>query len=107
MPTLHGAARQNALQVADRWHLIHNHAEALKRFSVRALAMLRAEWKAEELPPTISPFISPPPAPSRTAARTERRHAEIHALLAQGLNLSSIAHRLGFQRRTVLKFCRC
>jgi transposase len=97
-----GAPR--ALQVADRWHLTHNLAEALERFSARALATLRAKLKAEEVPPTTSPFIPPPPARRRPAARTEERHAEVHALLAQGLSLSAIARRLKLDRRTVRKF---
>jgi transposase len=94
----------NAIQVADRWHLTHNLAEALERFAVRTLAMLRTEWRAAELPSTTSPITPPSPAPNRTAARTERRHAEIHALLAQGLSSSIIARQLGLDRRTVRKF---
>jgi transposase len=97
-----GAPR--ALQVADRWHLAHNLAEALERFSARTLAMLRTKLKAEEGPPTTSPFTPPPPARRRQAARTEQRHAEVHALLAQGLSLSAIARRLNLDRRTVRKF---
>jgi len=97
-----GAPR--ALQVADRWHLAHNLAEALERFSARTLGMLRTKLKAEEVPPTTSPFTPPPPARLRQLARTEQRHAEVHALLAQGLSLSAIARRLKLDRRTVRKF---
>src|SRR5947208_15352656 len=66
--------------------------------------MLRAKLKAEEVPPTTSPFTPPPPARRRQLARTEQRHAEVHALLAQGLSLSAIARRLKLDRRTVRKF---
>src|SRR5437879_10174039 len=38
----------DALQVADRWHLVHNLADALERFAVRVLAVVRRELKAEE-----------------------------------------------------------
>jgi transposase len=38
----------DALQVADRWHLVHNLADALERFAVRVLAGVRKDLKTEE-----------------------------------------------------------
>jgi len=107
------AARRGApgaLQVADRWHLTHNLADALERFAVRALASLRKELKAEESADTAPPLELPPPAtttslsPRRLPARNEQRHSEIHELLAQGLTLSAIARRVRLDRKTVRRF---
>jgi hypothetical protein len=43
----------DALQVADRLHLVHNLADALERFAVRVLAAVRKELKV------ITPFPLP------------------------------------------------
>ncbi len=101
------AARRGApgaLQVADRWHLTHNLAEALERFSARVSAMVRQEWTADEESSPSSPFSPPPPPPGRLAARAEQRHAEVHELRKQGLNFCAIARRLHLSRTTVKKF---
>ena len=102
-----------ALQVADRFHLVHNLADALERFAVRVLASLRKELKLEEsLVGALPPPEVPPPSttaslsPRRMPARNERRYAEIHELLAQGLNLSAIARRVRLDRKTVRRFAR-
>jgi transposase len=95
----------NALQVADRWHLTHNLADALERFAVRVLAALRKELKAEE--PSPSPLtLTPPNATTvgRVAVRTEQRHAEIHALLVKGMTVSLIGRQLRLDRKTVRRF---
>jgi transposase len=106
------AARRGApgaLQVADRWHLVHNLADALERFAVRALASLRKQLIAEE------PAHTSPPAemllaktdsvsPGRLRARNEQRHAEIHELMAQGLTITAISRRLRLERKTVRRF---
>ncbi len=92
----------DALQVADRWHLVHNLADALERFAVRVLAALRKELKAEEFtdgaPPP--PELPPPVAPGRLIARNAQRHAEIHELMAQGLTVSAIARGVRLDRNT-------
>jgi transposase len=93
----------DALQVADRWHLTHNLADALERFAVRVLAGLRKELKAEE-PVPIPRLLAPPGSPGRVAVRTEHRHAEIHGLLAKGMTVSVIARQLRLDRKTVRRF---
>jgi transposase len=105
------AARRGApaaLQVADRWHLVHNLADALERFAVRVLAAVRKEIKVEEAadatPEILPPVQATAVLPGRLKERTERRYAEIHELLAQGLTISAISRRLRLHRRTVYRF---
>jgi transposase len=102
-----GAASRGApgaRQIADRWHLAHNLAEAMERFAGRALTALRAtEEEATGAPQPTAPF-TPPPALGRLAARTEQRHAAVQALLAEGLTVAAVARRLGLDWRTARKF---
>ncbi len=99
----------DALQVADRWHLVHNLADALERFAVRVLALVRKELKTQEAT-SIAPQDMPPLlkavllSPCRLKERTEQRHAEIHDLLAQGLTITAVARRLRLHRKTVYRF---
>jgi transposase len=107
------AARRGApgaVQVADRWHLTHNLADALERFAVRVLATVRRNLQARE-PPACASVPVPLPSPQATfastgrlAIRTKQRHAEIHELRAQGLTVSAIARRLRLDRKTVRRF---
>jgi transposase len=95
-----------AMQVADRWHIVHNPADALERMAVRVLAHLHKQRAAEDQ----SDSKPPPPAvtveQSRIQSRNERRHAEIHALRSKGMNISTIAEELRLNRTTVRKFVR-
>jgi transposase len=94
----------DALQVADRWHLVHNLADALERFAVRVLATVRKEVKAESLG-NAAPSLAPPTAPpGRLMIRNAQRHAEIHELMAQGLTVSAIVRRVRLDRKTVRRF---
>lgn len=97
----------DAVQVADRWHLLANLGEALER----AVMAQRAS-----LPPV--PVAAPPPPESALAppvsaheqerqarhARREERYREVQRLHAQGLGYRQIAHRLGLHRATVRKY---
>ncbi len=92
----------DAVQVADRWHLLANLGEALER----AVAAQRAPLPA-------MPALAPPPDTVPTPAsaherdhqarceRREQRYAAIQGLHAQGLGYRQIAHRLGLHRATV------
>jgi len=98
----------NALQVADRWHLVHNLADALERFAVRVLASLRKDLKAEATVDATPQSELQPPAtfPGRLKTRTEQRHAEIQELRRQGLTIAAISRRLRLTRKTVYRFVR-
>jgi transposase len=105
------AARRGApgaVQVADRWHLTHNLADALERYAVRSLASLRKDLTLLERRRSAATLRVPLPPPgsssARLAVRTHRRHAEIHHLLEQGLTMSAIARQLKLDRKTVRRF---
>jgi transposase len=88
-----------ATQVADRWHLWHNLAEAVERAVVRHRSCLR------EPPPEPEPAPAAEQAPETgLAARTRARHAEVHAALARGLTITEISRTLGLERRTVRRY---
>jgi transposase len=95
-----------ARQVADRWHLLHNLSGAVEKVASRHRRCLR---QPTEPPPSVepSPPVEPPPRPDgRRPTNTRRRHAEVHALLAQGMAIKAIARRLGLDRKTVRKYAR-
>jgi transposase len=101
-----------AVQVADRWHLWHNlaqHAEKTVASHRRCLA------PPPPPPGPASPDLRQAAALALAAARVERsalaqrtrqRHEAVHALLAQGRGLRSIAHELGLSAATVSRFAR-
>ena len=116
-----------AIQVADRFHLLQNleevlekvfkgHDPALKRVE---RAQLQAEGRA--VPPpldpqcdpqsqtiTISPPLDPPSAPqsqkAQHRARRLEKYEQTHALRQQGYLIKAIAHHLGIGERTVYTY---
>lgn len=113
-------ARQGApqaLQVADRWHLLHSLWEAVERFlrhQHRALreATLRVQQQGALDPvarvASVVPVLTVPPPLTRTAAeqaatrdRRQARNREIRTLFAQGMPIAAIARHLGLTRPTV------
>jgi transposase len=100
-----GAARGAplAVQVADRWHLLHNLADAVDRTVARHRPCLR-EQPAQPENAAAGPAV--PAREGKLGPRTRARHAEVHAALARGMSLSQISRELGLDRRTVRRYAR-
>jgi len=104
----------DAIQVADRWHVLVNLREALERLLTRKHAAVRAA--ASDLVP--APAAAGPrgteapgdadatPARRDRRARRYARYEEVQALHAQGHSMRQIARRLGVARNTVRRFLR-
>jgi hypothetical protein len=105
-----GGARgaPEAVQVADRWHLWHNLAEAVERAVSRHRGYLPAAIQPQG--PPAAPAAEPPapamPRTGRVAARTRDRHADVRRLLADGRTQAQITRDLGLSRGTVRRFAR-
>lgn len=109
-------ATPNAMEVADRWHLLQNLAAAVEKTCHQHRGCLRKgiEAKDEPLPRTealttkkeVLPMTLPPPELPRTQIieRTRHRHADIHRLLEKGWTISAVARRLNLDRKTVRRF---
>lgn len=113
----------DAVQVADRWHVWHNLAEAVERTVARhqdcvtAALAIRTDSNAEgeavgdgQPDPDEQPRPATPVAPAdrtdRWALRARERHVAVHALLAQGVAITAICRQLGLARGTVRRFAR-
>jgi transposase len=116
-----GAGAPQAVQVADRWHLLRNLQDALKGTVDRHHAEIRAAARAVVADPTTPPpgqAGGPPPsvpsaAPTsvpRTERQQERRqrrqqlYDEVLELQGKGNSQRVIAERLGVHRSTVRRF---
>jgi transposase len=95
----------DAVQVADRFHLVRNAVETLERVLARHPAALRAAVTAAEAPAGDG---AAPPAPTAVPAtpdpRRERRlarYAQVVALRRAGRTLAAIGEATGLSRPTV------
>jgi transposase len=104
----------NATQVADRFHLLQNLAEALEPVFTthdRALQAVNAAMRQQpvSLPDgTVAVAVPPPPTPpaeearaAQRAARRQARYDEAWALHRQGWSTAAIAAQVGCSRRTI------
>lgn len=101
-----------AIQVADRWHLLVNLREALQRVLDRLRPELNALLPAtfSGKPTEIPVFRHRPRSPATEItrqARTRQRkalHARIQRLRNQALPVRTIAHKLGKSPTTIYKY---
>jgi transposase len=104
-----GGARgaPQAIQVADRWHLWHNLAEAVERAVSRHRGYLPAAVQPRDPPaaPAAEPAVAPPRT-GRVATRTRDRHSDVHRMLGEGRTQAQIMRDLGLSRGTVRRFAR-
>jgi transposase len=113
------AGAPEAVQVADRWHLLRNLGDALQRILDRHPHDLRAAAKAavaasDTAEATSSPLPSSPARPiaPRQQAALDRRAArqalfeEVAALHAQGWSQSRISQTTGLDRKTLRSWLR-
>ncbi len=116
----------NAIQIADRWHVLKNMTEALQRLLDRKQKYLRqaAEVLLPSTPPASSdtnpapaatPAEASAPASPRTRKEQDRqvrrarrldRYTEVKTLYQQEVSIHKIAERLRMGRRTVRRLVR-
>lgn len=105
-----GASRgaPDAVQVADRFHLIKNLSEAVEKVFKRHIPLL-----ARIPMPDSPPRMLSPPRPDREAAReqtrnkTTERSQMIHSLARKGMNKSAIARALVHNQATLFERVKC
>jgi transposase len=115
----------DAVQVADRWHIWHNLAEAVERtiaghqdhLSAALTVQTDSDTETDEAVdadehsgPDDLPLPAAPPGPGdrtdRWAVRARERHAAVHTLIAEGVDIKAICRQLNLARGTVRRFAR-
>ncbi len=110
-----------AIQVADRWHLLHNLAAALEYFFCHHRAALKQaahDLTVEQETAHARQRVAPPLDGTSVDARAEAagmvwqqdvidQYHRIHALRADGVHVKNIAAQLGISPRTVQRYARC
>lgn len=85
-----------AIQVADRWHLLQNLVEELTHLLARHRSQVRQQ--------TMSGLQHIPQAVSASVAQRQDQYAQIQALHQLGLAPAHIARRVGLSERTVYRW---
>ncbi|MFF3565402.1 ISL3 family transposase [Streptomyces sp. NPDC002574] len=101
-------AAPDALEVADRWHLLRNLSAAVEKTCHQHRDCLRKRAEEETVTEVAEPppMLFPPVELPRTQIieRTRHRYEDIHRLLEKRWTISAIARRLNLDRKTVRRF---
>jgi transposase len=109
-----------AVQVADRWHLLKNVGDALERVLQGQPAAVRAATRpdppapapASTAPSLVEAVSAAPPAPTdepptgRGDQRLQERYEQVTALAAAGRTIRAIRRETGLSRMTIRKYLR-
>lgn len=87
----------DAIQVADRFHLLQNLTQAVDRVVCAHRACLKDRPEADAV---AQPRPSTEGEPGRRAEVTRQRHAEIHALHTTGIGTTAISRALNLDGKT-------
>lgn len=108
------AARQGApqaIQTADRFHLVKNLAEAVEKALRQCRAELRGSSEAKDLSdaqapgePLVFPLTTDGHPYSAHQAERYERYQQVMALQKQGMKIKEIAKRVGLGARTVQRW---
>lgn len=105
----------NAIQIADRWHLLRNVGAALETVLARhhdtikrAFSRQQEEHKQEHTPVAPTPVVISHAERIHQSRRDRRfaRYQEVRKLSEQGWSFASIARMLDMNKKTVAKFVR-
>ncbi|MBF9070463.1 ISL3 family transposase [Streptacidiphilus sp. NEAU-YB345] len=98
-------AAPDAIEVADRWHLLQNLGAAVEKTCQQHRACLRKQAEQDEpaeAPVVVLPMTVLPKTP--IVDRTRDRYQDVHRLLKRGWTISTIGRHLQLDRKTVRRF---
>lgn len=97
-----------AIQVADRWHLLHNLAGYVEKTVASHHRCITT--RHDPTPDTVTEPTAPPEPPQRAdgrlAERARARHQQVHDLHTAGKSIKAIVRELGLARETVRRYLR-
>ncbi len=93
-----------ATQVAERFHLLRNLGDVVRRVLARHADLVRRVRSPDGTPSLTRLRPDRDASRARTRAQMADCHAAIHAAAARGLDKSAIARALGVHRHTVQKY---
>lgn len=96
----------DAVQIADRWHLLQSLSRAVEQVCHQHRGCLKKHAERGHDQPVQMPVLDALP-PTLIVQRVLDRHAEINHMVTVGYPISEIARRLGLDRKTVRHYRDC